>query len=105
LSSSWASASLTLVSPDLGGVVVFPNPWRADKHAGKNVKFINLSTNVTVKIFTLSGHEAKSLGPLSGSATWDLTDNSNDKVASGLYLYLITDSSGNKVKGKLAVIR
>jgi len=36
---------------------------------------------------------------------WDLTNNSGDKVASGVYLYLITDSQGDKVQGKVAVIK
>jgi len=90
---------------NLSAVQVYPNPWRSDKHAGKSVTFANLPTNTSVKIFTVSGHLAKDLGMANGSVTWDLTNDSGDKVASGVYLYLITDSQGDKARGKLAIIR
>jgi hypothetical protein len=32
-------------------------------------------------------------------------NDSGDKVASGIYVYLITDSQGDKGRGKMAVIR
>jgi hypothetical protein len=84
---------------------VYPNPWRADKHSGQPVTFANLPSGSTVKIFTVSGHLARDLGTVNGSVAWDLTNDSGDKVASGIYLYLITDSQGDKVKGKVAVIK
>ena len=39
------------------------------------------------------------------SASWDLANDKGDKVASGIYVYLITDGQGNKAKGKVAVIK
>ena len=39
------------------------------------------------------------------SIACDLTNDSSDKVASGLYMYVITDGQGDKVRGKLAVIK
>lgn len=65
----------------------------------------------TVKIFTLSGHLVRTLTPDLDTAQWDLTTNAGDKVASGIYIYLITvgetDNGGNgqKVRGKIAIIR
>jgi hypothetical protein len=103
--SQSATATITLVSADLNAVQVYPNPWRSDKHAGKPITFANLSTNTTVKIFTASGHLAKDLGTANGTVTWDLENESGDKVASGIYLYLITDGQGDKVRGKIGVIR
>ncbi len=99
-----ASATITLVTADLSNINVAPNPWRSDKHTGKPITFSQLSANTTIKIFTTSGHEVKRLtgGP---SVTWDLTNDSGDKVGSGIYIYLLTDPQGNKVKGKLAVIK
>jgi len=58
-----------------------------------------------VKIFTVSGHKVKELSAANGSVTWDLTDASEDNVASGIYIYLIKDNQGNKTRGKVAVIR
>jgi hypothetical protein len=103
--SNTASKTITLVLADLSQVQVYPNPWRSDKHTGKSVTFANLSATTSVKIFTVSGHLAKDLGTANGTVTWDLTNDSGDKVASGIYLYLITDSQGDKVRGKVGVIR
>jgi hypothetical protein len=105
-SSNWsAPARISVVSGDFSQVKVYPNPWRKDKHAGKNVIFTNLPADCTVKIFTVSGHLAKDLGPASGTATWDLSNDSGERVGSGIYVYLIKDSEGNKVRGKVAVMK
>jgi hypothetical protein len=103
--SNTASKTITLVLADLSGVQIYPNPWRADKHAGKSVTFNQLPANSTVKIFTVSGRKAREFDNVSGSVTWDLTNDSGDKVASGIYMYLINDSQGDKVRGKIGVIR
>ena len=107
-----AQANVTLVAADLNGVRVYPNPWRSDKHQGRSITFDNLTVNTTVKLFTVSGHHVKTLPTSSTVVTWDLTNDSGDKVASGLYVYLITtgDSggyggSGQKKTGKVAVIK
>ena len=95
----------SMVSTSLSGARAFPNPWRADKHAGRMITIANLPVNSQVKIFTVSGPLTKDLGIVSGSTTWDQTNDSGDKVASGVYVYLITDGQGNKVRGKVAVIK
>jgi hypothetical protein len=84
---------------------VYPNPWRSDRGYAQQVTFALLTGNTTLKIFTVSGHLIKTLNTSNASVTWDLTNDSGDKVASGIYLYLITDSQGDKVKGKVAVIK
>ena len=85
---------------------VYPNPWRSDKHSGQPVTFANLPLGSTVKLYTVSGHKVKELSTQnSGLSTWDLTNDSGDKVASGIYVYLITDTQGDKVRGKVAVIK
>lgn len=40
-----------------------------------------------------------------GSVTWDRTNDNSDQVASGVYMYLIKDSLGNKLHGKVAIIQ
>ncbi len=103
--SAPAQAYTTLVSADLSGVHVYPNPWRSDKHATRPVTFDNLTVNTTIKIFTVSWHLEKSLPIANAISTWDLTDDSGNKVASGLYLYLIKTDSGQKKTGKLAIVK
>jgi hypothetical protein len=94
-----------LVSANLSGVRVYPNPWRSDKHAGKPITFENLTVNSTVKLFTVSGHWIKTLPISSSSVTWDLTNDSNNTVSSGIYLYLITAPGSQKKTGQLAIIK
>jgi len=101
-----ATGQITLVSTDLSGVQVYPNPWRSDQHAAHpTITFANLPLRASIKIFTVSGRLARDLGTVNGNTTWDLTNDSADKVASGIYIYLITDPQGNKVRGKVGVIR
>jgi hypothetical protein len=97
--------TVTLVSADLNGVNVYPNPWRREIHEGFPVTFDRLSAEVDVKIFTVSGRLVRNLGRANGRVTWDLRTDSGDAAASGLYIYLITDNQGGKSRGKLALIR
>lgn len=85
--------------------VVRPNPWRADRHASGGISFDSLPGNVTLKIFTSSGHLVREFGSVSNSLTWDLTTTDGHRVASGVYIYLVTDGGGQKVRGKLAIIK
>jgi hypothetical protein len=93
-----------LVSVDLSAARVYPNPWRAARGDG-SIVFDQMPANSTVKIFTVSGRWVKTLSAPGGYVSWDLTNDSGEKVASGIYLYLITDGQGNKTRGKFVVIR
>jgi hypothetical protein len=104
--SAPAQAQITLVTADLAAVRVFPNPWRSDRHTNPpGITFDDLPVNTTVKLFTVSGHHVKTLNTAGGSAIWDLTNESGDRIASGIYIYLITTDQGGKKRGKLTVIK
>lgn len=102
--SAPASADILLAMSDNNATRVFPNPWRSDRHSGP-VTFDQMAANSTVKVFTLSGHLVRTLLAPTGLVTWDLENDSGDRVASGLYLYLITNDQTPKVRGKFAIIR
>ncbi|MFA5975534.1 MAG: T9SS type A sorting domain-containing protein, partial [Elusimicrobiota bacterium] len=86
-------------------VRAYPNPWRPDRGYPKQIVFDNLPAGATVKIFTVSGHWVKN-PPVSGTiATWDLTNDSGDDVASGLYIYLVKAPNSQNFRGKLAIIK
>ena len=82
----------------------YPNPWRVDRHRGKDITFDRLPLNCTVQIYTVSAHWVKTLDASSGSAMWDLTNDAGESVASGYYIYLVTSPQG-KSRGTLAIIR
>ncbi len=73
------------------------------------VTFTNLPENVTVKIFSLSGTLLRTLGtgdkdsPTSPFLRWNLQNESGLRVASGMYLAILTSEYGDKVL-KFAII-
>jgi hypothetical protein len=94
------------LAPALERLRAYPNPWRADQHAGHFVTFDQIEGNVTIRIFNVAAEHVKTISTNgSNRATWDLTNESGATVASGLYLYLATSDSGDRASGKLAVIR
>jgi len=104
-SSAPAQTDFVLVAEELASIQVFPNPWRKDRHGGTPVVFEGLTANATVKIFSVSGHLVRTLGPASGRVSWDLRTESGQEAASGLYLFLVVDSQGARSRGRLAVLR
>ena len=90
---------------DLNSFLVFPNPWRSDLNSGTPITFDALTPNSAVKIFTLAGASVITLKADSTFVTWDLTNSVGEKVASGLYVYFITNDNNEKKRGTLAVIR
>ncbi len=94
--------------PALAPVVpmrVYPMPWRADKNMGLPITFDGLNGRSTVRIFTLAGELVTTLPETNLSTNWNLTNDSGENVASGCYVYLVTNDSGDKRKGVLTVIR
>lgn len=83
----------------------YPNPWRSDRGYTQQITFDQLTGNTTIKIFTASGHLAKTLTTGASLIPWDLTNNSGDKVASGIYIYLVTNDQGQQARGKVVVIQ
>jgi hypothetical protein len=97
---------MTGSSHDLNGVIVYPNPFRPRSAKDNVLKFIGLTDNVDIKIYTLSGDVvwSKHIGLTGGGATWDGRNLEGREVSSGLYVYQITNSDGEKAIGRISVI-
>jgi hypothetical protein len=97
---------MTGSSHDLAGVIVYPNPFHPRLAKDNVLKFIGLTDNVDITIYTLSGDVVWSehIGLTGGGATWDARNLEGREVASGLYVYQITNAHGEKVTGKISVI-
>ena len=99
-------AYVQLIGDQLGNARVYPNPWRVDKPNNGVVTFDFLTVSTKVRIFDVAGHHVRTLPPTgTGTTTWDLKNEGGQGVASGIYLYLLTDDNGQKATGKLVVIR
>ncbi|MEI6845842.1 MAG: IPT/TIG domain-containing protein, partial [Candidatus Firestonebacteria bacterium] len=102
-------------SGSLNDVVVYPNPADLGTAAGGTVKFKNLTYNPTITIYTVSGEEVIKLEPnkvysgntvndgVSGLAEWDGSNTGGEKVARGLYMFIIKDEAGERKIGKLVI--
>ncbi|MBI4777813.1 DUF11 domain-containing protein [Candidatus Desantisbacteria bacterium] len=88
----------------LNEVIVYPNPCIIDKH-GYQIRFTNLTQNATIKIFNIAGELVKEIHSNTPLEIWKVDNDDGERVASGIYIYLITDTANNKKVGKLAVIK
>lgn len=91
--------------PNLEQVYVYPNPYYANKHASVGINFDRLTEYSTIKIFTIAGELVKEIHAKSPCEKWNLCNEAGERVASGIYLYLIKDPAGHKKVGKLGVIK
>lgn len=98
----------------LGEVYVYPNPYRPDSNTiydnpplGRGIVFAGLPPTAKIKIFTISGELVKEIEESSADGTllWDTYNADGQKVASGVYIYLVTsqDDPGKKTTGKFAI--
>ena len=104
-----AVAQMTPAQKDsaLKAIVPVPNPTNVRE---ENVTFLNAPQGAQVRIYTIGGtyvrtyvhdeaEQQKTPYPV-----WDLTSDTNQKVATGMYVYVLTCPLGTKV-GKLIVVR
>jgi hypothetical protein len=95
-------------SEDLNHVIVYPNPFLDLKNSSKRINFIHLTFNAKIRVYTLDGRQVweKEKNDGSDRIVWQNVENQHgQKLASGVYIYIITNSAGQKVMGKLGVVR
>jgi hypothetical protein len=90
---------------DLSQIRVFPNPWRADRHAAQPIYFNHLPAGSIVRIYTSSGRLCRTLSADQGYAGWDRREEAGSDAGRGVYFYSVSDEAGNHCEGKFAVIR
>ncbi len=90
---------------DLFYAYAFPVPFKPSR-GDSEIIFVNLSPMATIKIFTLNGELVKKIEHISGDTilSWDVTNDHGEKLASGVYLYLIKNEKQSK-KGKLMIVK
>ena len=82
----------------------FPIPFRRSE-GGEGIYFTNLPENGEVQIYTLAGNIIFRKNNMSPFLIWNARNKSGKKIGSGLYLYVIKNSSNKKVaSGKLIII-
>ena len=91
---------------NLDNAHVYPNSYKPS--AGHtNITFADLTSHAKIQIFNIIGelvYEDEKDTP-TGELTWDVKNNKAENIASGVYMYMITNNAGQVKKGKLAIIR
>jgi flagellar hook assembly protein FlgD len=88
----------------LTDVIVYPNPYEPAKgHTG--ITFDGLPAQVVLHLYTASARIVKVYeGPTDGHWVWDGRNTQGQKVAPGVYLFVM-EADGKRVSGKFAIIR
>ncbi|MFH0948491.1 MAG: SdrD B-like domain-containing protein [Elusimicrobiota bacterium] len=100
---------------NLKTVYVYSNPYKpgdakfGDTSLGTGVVFSGLTNRANIKIYNIAGESVGELEETNGDGRclWDTRNKNGSKVASGVYIYYITnpDDGYQKAKGKLAIIK
>jgi len=96
---------------NLSGAYVYPNPFKPNspgRFQADKITFKGLSADVTIRIFAITGKQVAELHKTDTAADdyeWDAVNGDGRKLASGVYLYLMTAPNGDKAKGRFAIIR
>ncbi len=104
----------------LGRIYAVPNPYRTGTSAitspyyhnfpDMSIKFFNVPKEADVKVFTVSGelvwdvHHSNPPGT-NGVVSWDVKNNHDQEVGSGVYIYRVESSDGSEMYGRIVVIR
>ena len=100
---------LTPMFTDLKEMVVYPNPLSLAQ-GQTSFTFGQLPPNrsIRTKIYNIAGELVYEKGQQDSNnlVEWAAVNNDGDRVASGIYIFLVEDeSNGDQRKGKIAVIR
>ncbi len=100
------------IDTDVTDAYAYPVPFRPnDGNPARygswatGISFVNLPSDGTIKIYTLSGQLVRSLGISSPLMTWDVRNSDGQQVASGLYIWDVVSHNNKRKTGKLIVIK
>ncbi len=89
-------------------IIVYPNPYKPNSRLGhQRIVFSGLTTKAKIVISSLTGEKVREIDNENseGSFLWDARNDNGERLASGIYLYLVTGENGGKKTGKIAIIK
>ncbi len=108
-----ANAVEPTTAASLAKVHTVPDPYYVTSNyeattTSKQIKFVNLPTEATIRIYTTSGVLVRvlqqSTSDYNGEVTWDVRNRNNQFVASGVYFYHVTAENGETTVGRMTII-
>jgi uncharacterized protein YhbP (UPF0306 family) len=83
-------------------IIVYPNPCNVSL-GQKAVFFSNIPAKSKIEIYSIAG---ELISTIDDTTTWNLKNNNNEQIATGIYIYVITNTDGEIIqKGKIGVIK
>jgi len=95
----------------LDDVIVAPNPYNASIDGQNGIRFLNLTPKAIIRIYTSAGEIVTTIEHLdeTGVEIWDVKNDADETVTSGIYVYYVTAFTDGKEElkahGKLAIMR
>jgi hypothetical protein len=111
--SIYALGNLVSAAGPLSGAFVYPNPYKPGSGGdfgqsifGDGIVFSSLPAKSKIKIFNVAGALVAELSDADGDGRelWNVRNTDGTRVASGVYIYVVTSSAGTKT-GRVAVIK
>jgi hypothetical protein len=105
------AASAVIIPRDLNAVYIYPNPYKPGSGGifdAPYLTFRNLTSRATIRIFNIALEHIATIEKDSVVSTeyqWEPKNDAGRVIASGLYIYYITDPGGHTTKGKFTIIR
>ncbi len=109
--SQAAVISRILPAMDLTKTHVYPNPYKpgsGGKFDADYITFKKLTSRATIRVFNITGELCATIDKNDTTVdnyTWNATNDAGEKLASGVYIYYITNPAGKTAKGKFAIIK
>ena len=89
---------------DLTNAKAYPVPYKSTS-GSPGIRFADLAPGTTIRLFNMEGRLVQTLHSPSGAAVlWPVTNSSGERVASGVYFYVL-DAADHTKKGKLVIIQ
>ena len=91
--------STPIFASNNNNVYVYPNPYKK-KFAGDYIYFSNVSQEAVIKVYNIAGELIKTIDKY--PYKWNI---SQENIASGVYIYIVTGGSGGKSTGKIGIVK
>ena len=113
-SGGFVNQAAALANPpavNLSDAYVNPNPFKPNSPGNfqaSKITFKHLPAEATIKIFEITGKIVTEIHKTDRTVDyydWNATNDSGQKLASGVYIFFMTAPGGGKAKGKFAIIR
>jgi uncharacterized protein DUF11 len=88
-----------------GDIMVFPNPFNPNTAYEGVLKFDYVPAEAEVKIFTITGELIRTYTGDGLRVTWDGKNEAGEDVVSGVYLYIVDPTEGDKTIDKIFLVR